>query len=72
MPRCVNCKVLLPPEFLKPTSDGLALKCVFCEKNIRELRYFDEDLKLYRNVTVKEISNDYMMLLKIFSETPNI
>ena len=72
MPRCINCKALLPPEFLEVTSDGLAKKCVFCTRGTDTIHYFSNSENKDMIATKTEISKEYEEMLKEFSEKPSI
>jgi len=72
MPRCIVCKAALPPDFLQRTSDGLADKCVFCERGNDFITYFSKSENRQMIINKKEIINEYQELLNEISNTSNI
>ena len=62
MPRCINCKGLMAPNFLE---DG---KCIFCTRLSDEITYEDGG-KVY---TKKEAIAEYELFLKKLGDLPNV
>jgi len=72
MPKCIVCDALLPPDFLSPTDDGLAKKCLFCIRGTDILEYYSEAEDQQKKTTKAEIINEYVILLKEISDMPNV
>lgn len=72
MPKCVVCQSLLPPEFLEPTDDGLAKKCLFCIRGTDSIEYFSESKNSMQTTTKTETIKEYDEFLKETSDIPNV
>jgi hypothetical protein len=72
MGKCVNCSSLLPPEFLEPTEDKLAKKCIFCTKGSDTIEYFSETENKQVKTTKAEIIREYIEFLNEISSMPHV
>lgn len=57
---CVQCKKFLPPGFMREEKDG-ALRCLFCVRDTKEIRYGDFKEKIAKK---DEIVKEYSIFLK--------
>jgi len=58
---CVKCKKFLPPGFLVEKEDG-DLLCLFCERDVTEIKYGEHNEKTVNKDTVLK---EYERFLKI-------
>jgi len=72
MPKCVVCKAMLPPDFLFLTEDGLARKCIFCERSVDTIEYYSELEKKQLKTTKTDTIKEYDLFLKEISDMPNV
>jgi len=72
MPKCVVCNVILPPEFLDPTEDKKAKKCIFCTRGIDSISYFSKSRREQMITTKAEIIKEYDIFLEEISKIPNV
>lgn len=72
MPKCVVCQTVLPPEFLTPTEDELAKKCLFCIRGMDTIEYFSETENKQMKATKTETSREYKEFLNELSDIPNV
>lgn len=72
MPRCDNCKTMLPPDFLTDTDDGLGKKCLFCNRFSSTIEYFSESENKTLTVNKADIEREYQEFLREISSLPSI
>lgn len=73
MAQCGKCKKFLPPGFVKDTNPETGEKypgpiCVFCAKNVKELKYKDGR----ESVTKKEVMKEYEMFMRRIKDENSI
>ncbi len=65
MPRCFQCKEMLPPDLCEPTGPGTHI-CIFCKNKVSYIKYGNEEM------TKEYAINDYKKFLYELKENPNV
>jgi len=64
---CVKCKEFLPPGFLVEKENG-DLLCLFCERDVTEIKYGEHDEKTVNKTTVLEEYKKFLKMARADSE----
>ncbi len=72
MAKCAVCRVLLPPDFLTATADGLAKKCIFCERGSNTIEDFSSSERKQVTITKENTAKEYQIFLKEVSSMPSV
>ena len=72
MPKCIVCKSMLPPNFLITTDDGLAKKCIFCDRGVDSVEYFSSAENKPTTTTKQQTIKEYAEFLKELNDMDSI
>lgn len=72
MAKCTVCKNWFPPGFTIRTSDNKENKCLFCERDVLDLEYIDEQSGVRKIASKFEIIREYEKFIKDLKDNPKV